>query len=300
MNPIVFRTDVRYANKRQSLLQYPATPFMRHPIAPASGSPATAKTFIRAFARGLLVIRSFDAQTPSQTISGVAAKTGLDRAGARRILHTLNELGYIRCEDGDFHLTPRVLGLGFAYFAATPIWVAAERITRDLVKRINETCSIGVLDQSEVLYVVRVPAPHIVNSTFTVGSRVPAYCSSTGRLLLGALPSSKLKQVLRDIRPARRTTHTLISVARLVQAIQKDARRGWSLVNQELELGLCSIAVPILDAGGSPIAAISVSGSVSRLGPSVMRARILPQLQEAAAEIGDCARIQPIPPRAGF
>ena len=239
-----------------------------------SESPTTPKAFIRAFARGLLVIRSFDAQTPTQTISGVAAKTGLDRAGARRILHTLNQLGYIRCEDGDFHLTPRVLSLGFAYFAATPIWAAAERITRDLVKRINETCSIGVLDESEVLYVVRVPASHIVNSTFTVGSRVPAYCTSTGRLLLGGLPSSKLKQVLRDIRPVRRTTHTLISAARLVQVIQKDVRRGWSLVNQELELGLCSIAVPILDANRHSIAAISVSGSVSRVGPAVMRARI--------------------------
>jgi IclR family pca regulon transcriptional regulator len=271
---------------------------MRH--SSDSESPATSKAFIRAFARGLLVLRSFDAQTPSQTIAGVAAKTGLDRAGARRILHTLDALGYIRCEDGDFHLTPRVLSLGFAYFASTPIWAAAERITGDLMKSINETCSIGILDQSEVLYVVRVQAPHIVNSSFNVGSRVPAYCTSTGRLLLGAIPSSKLKKVLRDARPAKRTTHTLVSVARLVQAIQKDARRGWSLVNQELELGLCSIAVPILDANRCPIAAISVSGSVSRIGPAVMRARILPQLQQAAAEIGDCAKVQSIPLAGGF
>jgi IclR family pca regulon transcriptional regulator len=266
---------------------------------PELADPENSKAFIRAFARGLLVMKSFDAQTPSQTISGVATKTGLDRAGARRILHTLDTLGYVRCEGGYFHLTPRVLSLGFAYFAATPIWDAAERITSDLVKSINETCSIGVLDQSEVLYVVRVPGPHIVNSSFTVGSRVPAYCSSTGRLLLGALPASRLKQVLRDIHPERRTAQTVISTAQLIQAIQKDVRRGWSLVNQELELGLCSIAVPILDANRRPIAAISVSGSVSRVGPAAMRTRILPRLRQAAAEIGECAKVQSMPAVGG-
>ena len=260
---------------------------------PALTSPGRpSKAFIQAFARGLLVLRSFDAQTPCQTISDVAAKTGLDRAGARRILHTLDALGYVRREDNNFHLTPRVLNLGYAYFAATPIWIAAERIARDLVKRINETCSIGVLDQTEVLYVVRVPGAHIVSSSFTVGSRVPAYCSSTGRLLLGALPEQNLRQLLRETRLVRKCDHTVTSPARLVQIIRREARRGWSLVNQELELGLCSIAVPIRDAADRTVAAISVSGSVSRVGPAEMRKRILPHLRQAADDIGACMKAQ--------
>jgi IclR family pca regulon transcriptional regulator len=262
------------------------------PAPSAHSSDRSSKGFIQAFARGLSVLRSFGAQTPYQTISDVAARTGLDRAGARRILHTLEALGYVRREENTFHLTPRLLSLGYAYFATTPAWVAAERVTRDLVKRINETCSIGVLDQTEVLYVVRVPATHIVNSSFTVGSRVPAYCSSTGRLLLGALSEQTLRQLLREIRLVKKCDHTVTSPARLVQIIGREARRGWSLVNQELELGLCSIAVPIRDARDQIVAAISVSGSVSRVGPGEMRKRILPHLRQAADEIGACVKAQ--------
>jgi IclR family pca regulon transcriptional regulator len=250
---------------------------------------STADCFLQSFARGLLVLRSFDAEAPQQTIAEVATKTGIDRAGARRILHTLETLGYVRRENHNFYLTPRVLSLGYAYFATTPAWAAAERLVQDFVKEIRETSSIGVLDEGEVLYVVRVPAPRIVTSTLTVGSRLPAYCSSTGRQLLAALPDQQLKRALRGMNIVKRTSHTVTSVTKLTQIIRREGRQGWSLVNQELESGLNSIAVPILDKNNEPMAAVNVSGSTA---PDVLVDKVLPLVKRLAGEIAQCVRIQ--------
>src|SRR5689334_10461036 len=156
-------------------------------------SPAPGDSYVQSFARGLQVIRSFSASTPRQTLSEVAAATGLTRAGARRILLTLQTLGYVSSDGKLFALTPRILDLGFAYLSSMPIWNRAEPVMEALVRQVQESCSAAVLDATDIVYVLRVPTQKIMRINLGVGSRLPAWCTSMGRLLLGELSDEEAK-----------------------------------------------------------------------------------------------------------
>ena len=241
--------------------------------------------YVQSFARGLAVIRSFSAAAPRQTLTEVAGRTGLTRAGARRILLTLQTLGYVESDGKLFALTPRILDLGFAYLSSMPMWNVAEPLMEALVEQVKESCSAAVLEGTDILYVLRVPTRKIMRNSLGIGSRLPAYCTSMGRMLLAGLPDDEVLRLLRAQPLEARTRHTLTDPQALLAKVQQARRQGWCLVNQELEEGLVSMAAPITDRMGRTIAAINISGQANRTPPRQMQETMLAPLREAAGEI---------------
>ncbi len=240
---------------------------------------------MRSFARGLEVIRSFSQQTPTQTLSEVALRTGLTRAGARRILLTLQALGYVDSDGRQFRLTPRILDLGFAYLSSMPFWSLAEPEMESLADEIGESCSAAVLEGMDVVYVLRVHTHKIMRTSLGVGSRLPAYCTALGRVLLAGLDEAELRQRLLDSGIQRHTDHTVTDIEELVARIGQVRKQGWSLVNQELEEGLISVAAPIVNRSSKVVAAINISGQVNRTDVDAMKQRFLPALLLRASAI---------------
>ena len=240
---------------------------------------------MQSLARGLAVIRAFDAEHRDLTLSEVARATGLTRAAARRFLLTLVDLGYVHAEGGRFSLRPRVLELGFAYLSSLTLPELAEPHMERLVATVNESSSISVLDDTDVVYVARVPTRRIMSITLAVGTRLPAYATSMGRVLLAALPDDALTERLArtDLRPL--TPRTITDAAALRAAIEQVRRQGHALVDQELEQGLRSVAVPIHDASGATVAALNISVHASRASVAELRNRFLPPAREAADAI---------------
>lgn len=231
---------------------------------------------VQSFARGLAVIRAFDADAPSQTLSDVARRTGLPRAAARRFLLTLVELGYVRTDGKVFALTPRVLELGFAYLSSLSLPEIAAPHLETLVERVHESASVSVLDGADVVYVARVPTSRIMSLAITIGTRLPAYATSMGRVLLAA-QTPRPTVVLRPL-----TDRTVTDPAELDRELDAVADSGFCVVDEELELGVRSIAVPLRDAGGTVVAAANVG---TRAGSADLVRDVLPELRACAAAI---------------
>ena len=243
--------------------------------------------YVQSFARGLAVIRSFDANRPAQTLTDVAAATGLTRAGARRILLTLQALGYVEADGRLFQLTPKILDLGFAYLTSMPFWNLAEPVMEDLVEQVHESCSAAVLNGAEIVYVLRVPTHKIITQNLSIGSRLPAFCTSMGRVLLAALDEPRLDAALDASSLVARTPHTIIDRDALKGAISLVRRQGWAIVDQELEEGLISMSAPIRDRQGRVIAALNISGNAQRKNARQMVKAFLEPLQEAAQRVSE-------------
>lgn len=254
------------------------------PVSPAT-APRPGDSYVQSFARGLEVIRSFSAAAPQQTLSEVAARSGLTRAGARRILLTLQTLGYVESDGKLFRLTARILDLGFAYLSSLPIWNLAEPVMEALVEEVKESSSAAVLEGTDIVYVLRVPTHKIMSIGLGVGSRLPAYCTSMGRVLLAGLDDEEVLRRLKASRPKALTRHTVTDIDTLLTRVQQVRRQGWSLVNQELEEGLISLAAPITDRSGRVIAALNLSGQANRTNTKVAQETLLPALQRAARTI---------------
>ncbi len=252
---------------------------------PQDEGPRPGDAYVQSFARGLEVIRSFSAQAPQQTLSEVAARAGLTRAGARRILLTLQTLGYVQTDGRLFALTPRILDLGFAYLSSMPIWNLAEPVMEGLVAQVKESCSAAALDGTDIVYVMRVPTHKIMSISLGVGSRLPAYCTSLGRVLLAGLADEDARRVLAASRRTALTRHTVTDVEALMAKVAQTRRQGWSLVNQELEEGLISMAAPIRNRTGQTVAGLNISGQANRTSAKVMQETMLPALLEAAGRI---------------
>ena len=242
-------------------------------------------SYVQSFARGLEVIRSFGAAAPRQTLTEVAEATGMTRAGARRILLTLQTLGYVRVDGRVFELTPRILDLGFAYLTSMPVWHSAQPVMDALVEQTRESSSIAVLDGQDVVYVLRVHTHKIMSTNLGVGSRLPAFWTSMGRVLLAALPPDELRALMARREKRAFTRHTLTSDDELHAEIARVREQGWALLNQELEEGLISIAAPIRNARGQTVAALNISGQANRTSEQMMRERLLPQLLAATRHI---------------
>ena len=215
----------------------------------------------------------------------MATRTGLTRAGARRILLTLQTLGYVESEGKLFTLTPRILDLGFAYLSSMPMWNLAEPAMEALADQVKESCSAAVLDGADIVYVLRVPTRKIMKIALGVGSRLPAYCTSLGRVLLAGLPDDEVVRRLAAAPLEARTRHTITDVDALLAKVHQARRQGWAQVNQELEEGLVSIAAPITNGGGRMVAALNVSGQANRTSARQMQERMLPPLLAAAQSI---------------
>jgi IclR family pca regulon transcriptional regulator len=269
------------------------------PDTAAGGSPATQAEaprpgdgYVQSFARGLDVLRSFGAHAPAQTLSEAAERTGLTRAGARRILLTLQHLGYVEAEGRLFRLSPKVLELGFAYLSSQPVWQLAQPVMEELTATLKESCSAAVLDGDDIVYVLRVPASKIMSINLGIGSRLPAYCTSMGRVLLAGLPDEQLKPRLAAMTLAPRTAKTVTDPARLMELLQQVRLQGCALVAEELEEGLVSMAAPIVNRAGRVVAAVNISGQQQRTPPAHMFEVFLPRLLAAAARINAMVKAQ--------
>lgn len=254
--------------------------------------PVPGDSYVQSFARGLQVIRSFSVLSPRQTLTEVAATSGLSRAGARRILLTLQTLGYVVSDGKHFALTPRILDLGFAYLSSMPIWNLAEPVMEGLADTVKESCSAAVLDGTDIVYVMRVSTHKIMSITLGVGSRLPAYCTSMGRVLLAALPEDEAMACLSASPPQPLTRHTITDPDSLRQKIAQTRKQGWSLVNQELEEGLIAMAAPIHDRLGRTVAALNISGQANRTSAKTMQDNMLQPLLAAAQAISQLLSVQ--------
>lgn len=252
---------------------------------PASTPPRPGDGYVQSFARGLQVVRSFSAEAPHQTLSEVAARSGLTRAGARRILLTLQTLGYVESDGKWFQLTPRILDLGFAYLSSMPIWNLAEPVMEHLVEQVKESSSVAVLDGTDIVYVMRVPTHKIMKNSLGIGSRLPAFCTSLGRMLLAGLGDDEVRARLEAAPRTALTRHTVTELDALVARVQQVRRQGWCLINQELEEGLISLAAPLYGPQGRMIAALNLSGQANRTSARMMQEQLLPPLLEAARTI---------------
>lgn len=240
-----------------------------------------ASDFVQSLERGLAVIRAFDAEHPELTLSDVARATGLTRAAARRFLHTLVELGYVRTDGRLFSLRPKVLQLGYAYLSSLSLPEVAQPHMEKLVATVHESCSVSVLDGQDVVYVARVPTKRIMTVSISVGTRFPAYATAMGRVLLAAQPPEWLTPYLSTVDLKPLTRYTVTDREALRAELDAVRARGWALVDQELEEGLRSIAVPIRGASGV-VAAVNVSAHTSRGDSATIREDLLPHLRATA------------------
>jgi IclR family pca regulon transcriptional regulator len=249
-----------------------------------SGHGARDADFIQSLERGLAVIRAFDAEHPKLSLSEVAASTGLSRAAARRFLHTLVNLGYMRMDGGQFSLRPKILELGYAYLSSLSLPEVAMPHLEQLVEQVRESSSVSQLDGDDVVYIARVPTRRIMTVAISVGTRFPAYATSMGRVLLADRPDDWLDGYLASVTLAPLTSHTIASPRALRAELATIREQGWALVDQELEEGLRSVAAPIRDGDGRVIAAANVSTHAGRRSVAeVMEDLLEPLLRTARA-----------------
>lgn len=248
-----------------------------------SVQPQPSDQYVQSLARGLSVIKAFDADHASMTLSEIAVQTGLTRATARRFLHTLVEIGYVRTDGKAFALTPHVLELGFSYLSALSLPEIAQPHLDAFSRATGESSSLAVLDGREIVYVARAAAKRVMSVSITVGTRFPAHATSMGRVLLAAEGAGVPEGIdLRAITPASITTREDLEAE-----LARVREQGYALVDQELEIGLRSLALPILDAGAVTVAAINVSVSAGEYSIQRMREELLPRLAGTAQSIED-------------
>jgi IclR family pca regulon transcriptional regulator len=243
--------------------------------------------FMTSLARGLLVIQSFSPQTPQMTISQLSVKTGLSRAAVRRCLYTLTKLGFAGVEDGSrYALRPRMLTLSNTYSASSSLSTAAQPILERMSAVLRESFSVATLDGDDIVYIARSSVSRVMSDDLHIGSRLPAYCTSMGRVLLAYLPPEQLEQYLARIVLTPHTTRTVSNVEKLRLALRNVRRHGYALVDQEYEVGLRSLAVPVYAPTGRVVATLNLSGSAPRMPVYDMQTRFLPHLRNAATELG--------------
>ncbi|MGH3159626.1 MAG: IclR family transcriptional regulator domain-containing protein, partial [Streptosporangiaceae bacterium] len=232
---------------------------MAEPAEAGRPGPERGPEFVQSMARGLAVIKAFDENHRELTLSEVATATGLARAAARRFLLTLTDLGYVRSNGRMFGLTPRVLELGYAYRSSLSLPQIAEPHLERLVAEVQESASVTVLDDTDIVYVARVPTARIMRVTISIGTRFPAYATSMGRVLLAGLSPAELDACLERISMRPFTARTITDRAALRAELDRVRDQGWARVDQELEEGLRSLAAPISDRSGRVIAAAHIA-----------------------------------------
>jgi IclR family pca regulon transcriptional regulator len=247
--------------------------------------PGGSDEFVEAFAKGLTVICAFaDAQSPL-TLADLSERTGLTRAGVRRLVLTLERLGYARAMRGGFTLTPRTLRLGYAYLSSLDLVEIAQPVIDGLARTLDETVGLSVLDGGEATFVARAEVRGLLRGGVTIGSRLPAFATSMGRVLLAGMDDASLQTALASFDKPAFTRLTITEPSRLFDEIVRIRQRGWAAVSEELELGVCGIAAPVVDVGGRTIAALNLSTNLARHGRREFVAGAREPLLEAARAI---------------
>ncbi len=242
-------------------------------------------SIIAGFAKGLAVIEVFDRGRERLTIADVARLTGLERATARRCLMTLVKTGHAEFDGKFYQLTPRVLRLGYSYLASAPLPRVVQPVLERLAETIGESCSVSVLDGTEIVYVARASEKRVMSISLGAGSRLPASSASMGRVLLAALPDDEARRRVEASPRKALTPHTRITVDAIMAEIAKARTQGYAVGDQELEIGLRSIAVPLVASDGRVVAAMNVGGQVSRLPMERLTGPVLDALREAQADL---------------
>jgi IclR family pca regulon transcriptional regulator len=264
------------------------------PTPQAKPTPATSldvytgdPNFMTSLARGLIVIQAFTQQSPQMTISQLSVKTGLSRAAVRRCLYTLTKLGFAGAEDGTrYSLRPRMLTLSHTYTASNTLSAAAQPILERMSSALRESFSVATLDGEDIVYIARTSVTRVMSVDLHIGSRLPAYCTSMGRVLLAYLPTDQLENYLANVTLVPHTTRTVNSIDKLRLALRNVRRNGYALCDQEYEVGLRSLAVPVYAPSGRVVATINLSGNAPRMSVLDMQTRFLSHLRNAANELG--------------
>jgi IclR family pca regulon transcriptional regulator len=240
---------------------------------------------VQSLERGLAVLSVFTARDASLTISQVAERTSLSRATARRLLLTLEQLGYVESNRREFNLTPSVLELAKPFAGPVDRWGFAKPYLQSLTDRLEESASIAVLDGTDILYVARTPTRRLMTLAVTVGSRLPAHATSKGRVLLAFLPEAELEAYFRRSAIERYTDRTVVNEDELRAILAEIRTEGRAIVDQQLEEGLCSVAAPIVEPSGRVSAALSVCAHAGRVDPTTLRSEFLPLVLETARRV---------------
>jgi IclR family pca regulon transcriptional regulator len=242
--------------------------------------------FMTSLARGLIVIQAFTQQSPQMTISQLSIKTGLSRAAVRRCLYTLTKLGFAGAEDGSrYSLRPRMLTLSHTYTTSNTLSTAAQPILERMSATLRESFSVATLDGEDIVYIARTQVNRVMAVDLHIGSRLPAYCTSMGRILLAWLPTEQLEQYLAKVNLIPHTTRTITTVEKLRLALRNIRRNGYAICDQEYEVGLRSLAVPVYSSTGRVVATLNLSGNAPRLSVLEMQSRYLTPLRNAANEL---------------
>lgn len=249
------------------------------------------RDYVQSLEKGLAVITALGQGRREKTLTEVAAITGLTRAGARRFLITLEHLGHVRTDGKYFSLSPKILELGFAYLSSQPWWQGAEPYMEEVVSELGESCSAAVLDGEDIVYVLRIPASKIMTINLSIGTRLPAYATSLGRVLLAAEPEAWVREHLARTDRRALTPNTVTGIEELVTVLEKVRGQGYAIVDQELEVGLRSVSVPLISRSGQTVAALNVSVHATRATVSEIRKSFVPVLQRAAARISSIMTI---------
>ncbi|WP_433241728.1 IclR family transcriptional regulator domain-containing protein [Streptosporangium sp. CA-135522] len=252
--------------------------------APESRNGERPAYFVQSLERGLKIIKAFDETRPQMTSTEVAKITGLDRASTRRFLLTLVDLGYMVTDGRLYALRPRILELGYAYLSSLSLPDVALPHMEELVSEIHESCSLGVLDGEEVVFVARVPTKRLMTVPIMVGSRFPAYPTSMGRVLLAGRPDEWLEKYLTSAGFTAFTKRTVTDPAKLRSLVARTRTQGWAIVDQEFDDGTRSVAMPVRDSAGRVIAALNVS-MLSGRGTAQSMRDFLPAMSQAVSKI---------------
>ncbi|WP_439381437.1 IclR family transcriptional regulator domain-containing protein [Amycolatopsis lexingtonensis] len=261
----------------------------------------TDRDYIQSIERGFAVLMAFDAERANPTLAELASATGLSRPAVRRILLTLQRLGYVRGEGPRWSLTPRVLSIGQHYSASHGMIETAQPRLLSLAEETGESASLAALDGAEVVYVARVPVRRIMSINVSIGTRVPAHATSMGRVLLAWAPPALVDEVVAAGLP-RFTARTTTDEGDFRKALRTVQDQGWSLVAEELEEGLLSVSAPVRDASGAVVAALASSTSSGRSDVEKLRQEVVPLVVRTAARISaDLGhRVVPGAGREGF
>ncbi len=249
--------------------------------------------YMLSLARGLSVIRAFGEGGSPLSIGDVARLTGMSRAAARRCLYTLSVLGYAAAVDGAYELTPAVLTLGHTYLGASSMASVAQPVLERISEQVHESSSMAVLDGDEIVYIARAATRRILSIGLAVGSRLPAACTSMGRVLVANLADAARARLLARVKLVRHTPHTIVDKTRLRAELGRIRAQGYAIVDQEMELGLRSMAVPVHGADGLVVTAINIGAHVGRADRATLEREFLPVLRAGAAEIAAAARHAP-------
>ena len=286
-SPLAALTDTdRPAPEQFSAEDTPDSAALARPLTIAEEIDAlTDPSFMTSLARGLAVVKAFSDQRRAMTIAQISHKTGIPRAAVRRCLYTLKQRGYADSEANNFYLKPKILTLGYSYLSSTPLTISAQPCLNHVSRTLNESCSLAVLDDLEVLYISRSATSRVMSVALNAGSRLPAYCTSLGRVMLAAMSDAELDAYFEKATLRAFTDRTIISESGL-RAILIDVRQsGYAVVEEELEIGLCSIAVPVRGASGTTVAALNVGAQSTRVTRFQLEKTFLPALLNAASEL---------------